>query len=235
MAYFREQQLELLAGKDTGSSLIQSETTVNERTIPAENGSNIVIQQRKKVELEIKKVQPQMDFRSIDFCPGETIKLLYKLQLLPGVPFNVLKLEHPTIRNAKCLIATSQANFGDVIEGYEDVPSTVEKTVSNKWTKLLNSLIVTPDAKYIIATRCNMEEEKTFGDKKFAIMKYEFPKTMLKKYMQFCDDETVEINCDEPNFKYETVKKVIRESSDILSRSTYEIHRRNLEPVHRNY
>ena len=73
-----------------------------------------------------------------------------------------------------------------------------------------------------------MEEEQTFGDKKYATMKYEFVKTILKKYMDVCDDETVEIDCENPNLKDYTVKKVIRASSNLLSRSTYEIHRRNL-------
>ena len=112
MADFKEQLLALLASKDS-NSLIQTETTVNERTIPADNGANIVIQQRKEVEREIKKVQPQMDFRSVDFCSGETIKLINKLQLLPAIPYNLLKLDYRTIRNARCLIATAQANFGD--------------------------------------------------------------------------------------------------------------------------
>ena len=227
MADFKEQLLALLASKDS-NSLIQTETTVNERTIPADNGANIVIQQRKEVEREIKKVQPQMDFRSVDFCSGETIKLINKLQLLPAIPYNLLKLDYRTIRNSRCLIATAQANFGDPVEGYEDFPSIVEMTVSNKWAKLLNSLIGTPDVKFIIGTRCNMEEEQTFDDKKYATMKYQFAKTILKKYMDVCDDETVEIDCENPNLKDDTVKKVIRASSNLLSRSTYEIHRRNL-------
>ena len=46
-----------------------------------------------------------------------------------------------------------------------------------------------------------MEEEQTFGDKKYATMKYEFAKTILKKYMDVCDDETVEIDCENPNLK----------------------------------
>ena len=116
MADFKEQRLALLASKDS-NSLIQTETTVNEQTIPADNGANIVIQQRKEVEREIKKLQPQMDFRSVDFCSGETIKLINKLQLLPAIPYNLLKLDYRTIRNA-----TAQANFGD--------PATTLKTIN---------------------------------------------------------------------------------------------------------
>ena len=173
-------------------------------------------------------MQPQLDFRSEDFCGGETIKLINKLQLLPAIPYNLLKLDYRTIRNAKCLIATAQANFGDAIEGHDDFPPIVEMTVSNKWAKLLHSLVGTKDVKYIIGTRCNMDQEQTFGDKKYATMKYEFAKTIVKKYMELCDDETVHINCDEPNLKSEAVKRAVRRSSELLSRSTYEIYRKNL-------
>ena len=140
MADFRNQLLALLSSGG-GNSLIQTESTVNERTIPTENGGNIVIQQRRDVEREIKKVQSQLDFTSEDFCPGETIKLINKLQLLPAIPYNILKLEYRTIRNARCLIATAQANFGDAIEGHEDFPPIVEMTISNKWSKLLAPLV----------------------------------------------------------------------------------------------
>ena len=225
MADFRQQLLALLGG-NAGNSLIQSESTVNERVIPSENGaSNIVIQQRREVEREIKKVQPQLDFRSEDFCSGETIKLINKLQLLPAIP---LKLDYRNIRNARCLIATAQANLGDEIEGHADFPPVVEMTVSNKWAKLLAPLVGTSDVKYVVATRCNMAEERKFADKKYATMKYDFVKTILKKYMAVCDDETVQINCEEPNLASAAVKKAIRKSSNIVSRSTYEIHRRNL-------
>ena len=227
MADFRNQLLNLLSSTG-GNSLIQTESTVNERTIPTENGSNIVFQQRREVEREIKKVQPQLDFTSEDFCAGESIKLINKLQLLPAIPYNILKLEYRTIRNARCLIATAQANFGDAIEGHEDFPPIIEMTISNKWSKLFAPLIGTSDAKYIIATRCNMVEEQTFNDKKYATMKFEFAKTILKKYMSLCDDETVVIDCEKPNLYDEKVKRAVRRSSDLLSRSTYEIHRRNL-------
>ena len=226
MADFKQQLLALLSSSN-GNSLVQSETTVNERTIPVDNGANIVIQQRQEVEREIRKVQPQLDFRSEDFCGGETIKLINKLQLLPAIPYNLLKLDYRTIRNAKCLIATAQANFGDAIEGHEDFPPIVEMTVSNKWAKLLHSLVGTKDVKYIIGTRCNMDQEQTFGDKAYATMKYEFVKTIVKKYMELCDDETVIINCDQPNLKNEHVKRAVRRSSDLLSRSTYDIYRKN--------
>ena len=59
-------------------------------------------------------------------------------------------------------------------------------------------------------------------------MKFEFAKTILKKSMALCDDETVVIDCDKPNMYDEKVKRAVRRSSDLLSRSTYEIHRRNL-------
>ena len=173
MADFKQQLLALLGGSN---SLVECESSVNERTVPADNGTNIVIQQRKEVEREIRKVQPQLDFTSPDFCSGEQIKLFNKLQLLPAVPYNVVKLEYRTIRNAKCLIATAQSNFGDPIEGHEDFPPMVEFTVSNKWSKLLSPLIGTSDVKYIIATRCNMETEQTFGDKAYATMKFDFAK-----------------------------------------------------------
>ena len=78
---------------------------------------------------------------------------------------------------------SSQTNFGDPIEGHENFPSIVEMTVSKKWAKLFDSLIGTSDVKYIIGTRCNMEEELTFGDKKYATMKYEFAKTIVKKLL----------------------------------------------------
>ena len=61
MADFKQQLLALLSASGN-NYLIQSESTVNERTIPTEHGSNIVIQQRKEVEGEIKKVQPQLDY-----------------------------------------------------------------------------------------------------------------------------------------------------------------------------
>ena len=156
------------------------------------------------------------------------LKLINKLQLLPAIPYNLLKLDYRTIINARCLIATAQANFGDAIEGHEDFPPIVEMTVSNKWAKLLHSLVGTSDVKYLICTRCNMAEEQTFADKKYATMKYEFAKAILKKYMANCDDETVIIDCEEPNLYDEAVKKAIRRSINLLSRSTYEIHRRNL-------
>ena len=105
MADFKQQLLALLSASGN-NYLIQSESTVNERTIPDENGSNIVIQPRKEVGGEIKKVQPQLDFTSVDFCSGETIKLINKLQLLPAIPYNILKLDYRTIRNARCLIDT---------------------------------------------------------------------------------------------------------------------------------
>ena len=227
MADFKQQLLALLTANG-GNSVIQSESTINERILPTENGANIVIQQRKEVEREVKKVQPQLDFRSVDFCSGETIKLINKLQLLPAIPYNLLKLDYRTIRNARCLIATAEANFGDDIEGHEDFPPIVEMTVPNKWSKLLSSLVGTSDVKYVIATRCAMAEEQTFADKKYATMKFEFAKTILKKYMDICDDETVSINLDDPNMYSEDVKKAVRKSSNLLSRSTYEIHRRNL-------
>ena len=228
MPDFRNQLLALLSANGGGNSLIQSESTVNERTIPTENGSNIVIQQRRDVEREIRKVQPQLDFMSEDFCAGETIKLINKLQLLPGVPYNMLKLEYRTIRNAKCLIGTAQANFGDVIVGHEDFPPIVEMTISKKWANLLAPLVGTCNVKHIIGTRCHMEEEQTFNDKKYATMKYEFTKTIVKKFMNVCDDETVKIDLDNPNLYDENVKKAVRKSSELLSRSTYEIHRKNL-------
>ena len=53
MADFRQQLLALLSANG-GNSLIQTESTVNERIIPTENGANIVIQQRKEVEREVK-------------------------------------------------------------------------------------------------------------------------------------------------------------------------------------
>ena len=43
------------------------------------------------------------------------------------------------------------------------------------------------------------------------------------------------IDCENPNLKDETIKKVIRRSSDLLSRSTYEIDRRNLIWDEKNY
>ena len=138
MADFKQELLALLG---RSNSLVECESSVNERTIPADNGINIVIQQRKEVEREIRKVQRQLDFTSPDFCSGEKIKLFNKLQLLPAVPYNVGKLEYRTIRNAKCLIATAQSNFGDPIEGHEDFPPMVEFTVSNKWSKLLSPLV----------------------------------------------------------------------------------------------
>ena len=227
MADFRQQLLTLLSSNGD-NSLVQSETTVNERTIPAENGANIVIQQRRETERGIKKVQPQLDFTSPDFCGGETIKLFNKMQLLPEVPYNLLKLDYRTIRNTKCLIATAQVNFGDPIEGHEDFPPIVEMTVSNKWAKLLQSLIGTSNVKYIIATRCNMEKEQSFNGKEYATMKFEYAKTILTKHMDVCDDETVNINCEEPNLNDDAVKRAVRRSSVLLSRSTYEIYRKNL-------
>ena len=40
--------------------------------------------------------------------------------------------------------------------------------------------------------------------------------------------ESIHINCEEPNLYDEVVKKAVRKSSNLLSRSTFEIHRRNL-------
>ena len=101
-------------------------------------------------------------------------------------------------------------------------------TISNKWSKLLAPLVGTSNVKHIIATRCNMEEEQTFNDKKYATMKFEFAKTIVKKFMALCDDETVVIDLEKPNLYDENVKKAVRRSSELVSRSTYEIHRRNL-------
>ena len=42
----------------------------------------------------MKTLAPQLDFTSEDFCPGEQIKLINKLQLLPGVQFHIAKLEY---------------------------------------------------------------------------------------------------------------------------------------------
>ena len=222
------QQLLTLLGNNGGKSLVQSESTMHEQVIPTEIGGGIVIQQRRDIEREIKKVQPQLDFTSVDFCAGETIKLMNKLQLIPAIPYNLLKLEYRTIRNARCLIATAQANFGDPIEGHEDFPSIIEMTVSNKWSKILASLVGTSNVKYIVATRCNMFEEQSFNDKKYATMKYEFIKSIVKKHMDICDDETVVVDLDNPSLSDEIVKKAVRKSSDLLSRTTYQLHRRNL-------
>ena len=82
-------------------------------------------------------------------------------------------------------------------------------TVSKKWAKLFDSLIGTSDMKYIIGTRCNMEEELTFGDKKYATMKYEFAKTIVKKYMDVFDESVVS-DYENPNLKDEAIKKVIK-------------------------
>ena len=82
--------------------------------------------------------------------------------------------------------------------------------------------------KYIIATRCNIETEQTFGDKAYATMKFDFAKTLVKKHMQVTDDETVMVNCEKPDLTSDTVKSIIRNASNVQSRVTYEIHRKNL-------
>ena len=55
------------------------ETSTQERSIPNADGSCFVLQQRKEVERQIKTLAPQLDFTSVDFCPGEQIKLINKL------------------------------------------------------------------------------------------------------------------------------------------------------------
>ena len=93
-------------------------------------------------------------------------------------------------------------------------------TVSNKWAKLLTPIIWTSEVKYIVATRCNMATEQKYDDKSYATMK--FVKTIVKKYMQVCDDETAQIDCENPNLSDEMVmNRVIRESSDKISWSTF--------------
>ena len=71
------------------SNLASSESSIQERVIPNADGSSILLQQRKDVERQIKTLQPQLDFTSEDFCSGEQIKLMNKLQLLPDTPFNI--------------------------------------------------------------------------------------------------------------------------------------------------
>ena len=139
-----------------------------------------------------------------------------------------MKLEYRTIRNAKCLIVTAQANFGYTIEGCEDIPAIIEMTGSNKWAKLLATLIGAAAVKYIVATRCTMGTEKTYDDKSYTTIKFEFIKMLVKKYMQVCYEETVKINCENSNLSDDLVKRVVRYSSDKRSRSTFEIQRCNL-------
>ena len=112
MADFEQQLLSLLAG--TGSNtVVECESTVNKQTLPSEGGSGIAIQQWKEVEREIKKVLPLFDFAFEDFCSGEQVKLINKLQLLPAMPLNVVKL----VNVVKYLNA-----------GYADFPSLIEMT-----------------------------------------------------------------------------------------------------------
>ena len=46
--------------------------------------------------------------------------------------------------------------------------------------------------------------------------------------MNICDDETVDIQYEHPDFNNETLKQVIHTHSDKVSRTTFEIHRKNL-------
>ena len=110
MSDFTQQLLSLLAGTES-NTVVEFESTFNQQTIPNEGWSSIIIQQWKEVERKIKKVLPQLDFTYEDFCSGEQVKLINKLQLLPAMPLNVVKLEYHTIRNATCLIATAQRNL----------------------------------------------------------------------------------------------------------------------------
>ena len=81
-----------------------TENSIQEQVMPNADVSIIVLQQRKEVERQVKTLEPQLDFTSVDFCPGEQIKLIKKLQLLPGIPYNVEKLEYRTIKDTKCLL-----------------------------------------------------------------------------------------------------------------------------------
>ena len=95
-------------------------------------------------------------------------------------------------KNAKCLIATAETNFGAGVEGHADFPPKVEMTISNKWTKLLQSLVGTEDVKYIAAVRCAMEQEQLFNDKSYATMKFALVKTLVKKQNKLCDDDSMD-------------------------------------------
>ena len=101
-------------------------------------------------------------------------------------------------------------------------------TISNKWSKILASVVGTDNAKYVVAVRCAMENEQKFNDKSYATMKFAFIKAILKKYKQTCDDERmININVDEPSLDNEDVRKIVRQWASAESKATYEIHRRN--------
>ena len=178
MADFKQQLLNLLAatnvnaaavGGGVGTVLPANNTTIitdtQEQLIPNADGSSIVLQQRKEVERQIKTLAPQLDFTSIDFCPGEQIKLITKLQLLPGIPYNVEKLDYRTIKNTKCLIATAQTNFGAEVPDQGDFQLKIEMTISNKWSKIVASVVGTDNAKYVVCRTLRHGKQK-FNDKR---------------------------------------------------------------------
>ena len=102
-------------------------------------------------------------------------------------------------------------------------------TVSNKWTKLLQSLVGTEDVKYIAAVRCAMEQGQLFNDKSYATMKFAFVKTLVKKQKKLCDDYSMDgIDPESPNMDTEAVRKMVRQWANAESRATYETHQRTL-------
>ena len=225
MGDFKQQLLNMLNAVNAP----MLETSTQERSIPNADGSSIVLQQRKEVERQIKTLAPQLDFTSVDFCPGEQIKLINKLQLLSGVPFNLEKLEYRVIKNTKCLIATAQTNFGTEVTGHDNFPAKIEMTVSNKWTKILHSIVGTENVKYVVAVRCAMENEQTYNDKPYATMKFAFIKTVLKRHSKTCDDEKMsDVDLEAPNLELEEVRKIVRQWAQAESKATFEIHRKNL-------
>ena len=206
-----------------------TENSIREQVIPNADGSSTVLQQRKQAERQVKTLAPQLDFASVNFCPGEQIKLINKLQLLPGISYNVEKLEYRTIKNTKCLITTFYEFWCRRVTDHDNFLSKIEMNILNKWTKILNSIVGTDNAKYVVTVRCAMENEETFNDKSDVTMKFVFIKTILKKHKKTCDDERMNnINVEEPCLEQEEVRKIIRLWAQSEAKATFEIHRRNL-------
>ena len=160
----------------------------------------------KEVERQVKTLALLLDFTKVDFCLGEQINLIKKLQLLLGVPFNIEKLDYRVITNTKCLIATAQTNFGTEVAGHDNFPSKIEITVSNKWTSSEQK-----NSKYVVVVRCAMENEQTFNDNPYATMKVAVIKNILKKHKKKCDDERMNhINVEEQCLEQEEVRKITR-------------------------
>ena len=106
------------------------------------------------------------------------------------------------------MIAKAKVNFGDPMPEHENYPSMLEMTVSNKWSKLLHSLVTTTDVKHDIVTRCAIEHEQKFNNNLYVKMK--FAKAVLKQYTQCTNDGGLIINVENLNLEDDDANLVTR-------------------------